>query len=89
MLANSDVLAYTVTTGREAPVKGPFKEVIDRWAADDAQKPKKKRRTARRMYDLLRTPSPVPRPRSYSKSWMTVAAAPPRWSHPIPGCRLA
>lgn len=54
MLENSDVPAYTLTEGKEAPVLGPFKELVDRWVAEDEKKPKKKRRTARRMYDLLR-----------------------------------
>lgn len=54
MLENSDVPAYRLTEEREAPVLGPFKELIDRWVAEDEKKPKKKRRTARRMYDMLR-----------------------------------
>lgn len=54
MLENSEVPVYTLTKEKEAPVLGPFKEVIDRWVTEDEKKPKKKRRTARRMYNLLR-----------------------------------
>lgn len=54
MLENGDVPRYTLTEEKEAPVLGPFKELIDRWVAEDEEKPKKKRRTARRMYDILR-----------------------------------
>jgi transposase len=33
---------------------GPFKALILKWVAEDEKKPKKKRRTAKRMYDILR-----------------------------------
>lgn len=55
MLATSDVPRYSLTVQKEAPVLGPFKLLIDHWVAEDEKKPRKKRRTARRMYDLLRT----------------------------------
>lgn len=54
MLQDSDVPAYTLTGERDAPVLGPFKEIIDKWVTEDEKKSKKKRRTARRMYDILR-----------------------------------
>lgn len=53
MLENSDVPRYTLMVAKEAPVLGPFKGLIDQWVAEDEQKPKKKRRTARRMYNIL------------------------------------
>lgn len=54
MLEDSDVPRYTLVQEKEAPVLGPYKELIDRWVSEDEKKPKKKRRTARRMYDMLR-----------------------------------
>lgn len=54
MLENSDVPRYVLRVAKEAPVLGPFKELIDSWIAEDEKKAKKKRRTARRMYDILR-----------------------------------
>ena len=56
MLADGDVPRYALRAPKEAPVLGPFKELIDGWIAEDEKKSKKKRRTARRMYDLLRKP---------------------------------
>lgn len=56
MLQNSDAPRYTLLAEKAAPVLGPFKELIDSWIAEDEKKPKKKRRTAKRMYDLLRKP---------------------------------
>lgn len=54
MLANSEVPQYRLTVKKEAPVLGPFKALIDQWVAEDEKKPRKKRRTARRMYELLK-----------------------------------
>lgn len=54
MVANSEVPQYTLTVKKEAPVLGPFKTLIDQWVAEDEKKPRKKRRTARRMYELLK-----------------------------------
>lgn len=54
MLENGGVPRYTLREKKEAPVLGPFKELIDSWVAEDEKKSKKKRRTARRMYDILR-----------------------------------
>lgn len=53
MLENGDVPRYRQKRPRSSPVLGPFKAIIDAWVAEDEQKPKKKRRTARRMYTLL------------------------------------
>ena len=55
MLDNSEVPRYRLTREKEKPVLGPFKEIVDQWVAEDEKKPKKKRRTARRMYNILRT----------------------------------
>lgn len=54
MLANSDAPRYRLSEEKEAPILGPFKALIDKWVAEDEKKPKKKRRTAKRMYDILR-----------------------------------
>lgn len=54
MLGSSDVPTYHHGRSRTSPVLGPFKQQLAAWVAEDAQKPKKKRRTARRMYHLLR-----------------------------------
>jgi transposase len=54
MLADSNPPRYQQRVDKPAPVLGPFKSVLDSWIAEDTKKPKKKRRTARRMYDLLR-----------------------------------
>jgi transposase len=54
MVEDSAVPVYRVGGEKEAPVLGPFKELIDQWVEEDEKKPKKKRRTARRMYNLLR-----------------------------------
>jgi transposase len=54
MLADSTVPAYTLTEKKEAPILGPYVELLDRWVAEDEKKPKKKRRTAKRMFTILR-----------------------------------
>jgi len=54
MLENSSVPRYGLREGRPSHVLGPFAALIDEWVAVDEKKPKKKRRTARRMYDILR-----------------------------------
>lgn len=54
LLENSDAPRYRLSEEKEAPVLGSFKEIIDTWVMEDGKKPKKKRRTARRMYDILR-----------------------------------
>ena len=54
MLADSDIPSYTLTGERPCPVLGPYKDRIDRWVEKDERKPKKKRRTAKRMYNILR-----------------------------------
>lgn len=54
MLEDSGVPQYRRSREKETPVLGPFKEIVDQWVAEDEKKPKKKRRTARRMYNILR-----------------------------------
>jgi transposase len=54
MLVDSKVPVYTARKERGSPVLGPFKGLIDQWVAEDHKKAKKKRRTAKRMYDILR-----------------------------------
>jgi transposase len=39
---------------REAPVLGPVKAILDEWIKEDMKKKKKFRRTAKRMWDLLK-----------------------------------
>jgi transposase len=53
MLENGEAPRYRQKRPRSSPVLGPFKALIDAWIAEDEKKPKKKRRTARRMYTLL------------------------------------
>jgi transposase len=54
MLEDSGIPRYTLTGERPWPVLGPYKDRIDRWVERDEKKPKKKRRTAKRMYNILR-----------------------------------
>jgi transposase len=54
LLADGEVPRYRLKQARACPVLGPFKSVLEAWVAEDEQKPKKKRRTAQRMYQLLR-----------------------------------
>jgi len=53
MLEDGDVPRYRHKRPRSSPVLGPFKALITAWVTEDEKKPKKKRRTARRMYTLL------------------------------------
>lgn len=53
MLVDGTAPRYRQKRSRSSPVLGPYKALIDTWIAEDEQKPKKKRRTARRMYTLL------------------------------------
>ena len=53
MLTDSDIPRYRQRVKRPAPVLGPYKALLTTWVEEDAQKPKKQRRSAARMYDLL------------------------------------
>mgnify|MGYP002634860758 CR=1 FL=1 len=54
MLTDGDVPKYKKREARKAPVLGDYKELLDKWVAEDEGKPKKLRRTARRMYQILK-----------------------------------
>jgi len=54
MLANAEVPRYEQKGVRAAPILGPYKELITTWYEEDRKKPKKERRTAVRMYQLLK-----------------------------------
>lgn len=53
-LKNSQKPKYELKQPRKAPVLGPYKKIIAEWVAEDGKKPKKQRRTAKRMYRILR-----------------------------------
>ena len=54
LLTDGEVPKYRMEKKRESPVLGPYKAILAEWVAEDEKKPKKKRRTATRMYQLLR-----------------------------------
>jgi transposase len=53
MLVDSQPPRYQLDKERVSPVLGPFKAIVDAWVGEDEKKVKKKRRTAKRMYDIL------------------------------------
>ena len=54
MLDDGEVPKYQMQQERKSPVLGPYKATLAEWVAEDEKKPKKKRRTARRMYEILK-----------------------------------
>ncbi len=44
---------YSLRHYQPFPVLGPFQKIIDTWLADDRDRPRKQRHTARRIYDRL------------------------------------
>ena len=54
MLGGSDVPKYEIGEERGSPVLGPYKGMLEKWVEEDSKKVKKQRRTATRMYHLLR-----------------------------------
>ena len=54
MLEDSSRPKYQLNQARKQPVLGPYKALLEKWVEEDAKKPKKKRRTARRMFQLLK-----------------------------------
>lgn len=54
MLDDGDVPKYQMQKERESPVLGPYKAILAEWVTEDEKKPKKKRRTAKRMYEILK-----------------------------------
>jgi transposase len=53
MLTSSEVNKYTLMEPRPSPILGPYRQLLEKWIEEDEKKPKKKRRTARRMYRIL------------------------------------
>ena len=54
MIQDSKRPKYQLTQARSAPVLGAYKTLLEEWVKEDAQKPKKQRRTTVRMYQLLK-----------------------------------
>jgi len=54
MLSDSECPKYEVREKRVSPVLGPYKGLLEKWVEEDNKKVKKKRRTATRMYQLLK-----------------------------------
>jgi transposase len=54
-LEDSSVLQYTQKRSRRSPVLDPVKPIIDRWLAEDKDRPRKQRHTAKRIYERLTT----------------------------------
>lgn len=54
MVADSECPRYKVVQRRESRVLGPYKGIVEKWVEEDRVKVKKKRRTATRMYQLLK-----------------------------------
>lgn len=52
-LASAEPPRYRRCEPRPCPVMDPYREVVQRWLADDEQAPRKQRHTARRIYDRL------------------------------------
>ena len=55
MVEDSERPKYKLREGRASPVLGAHKVLLEQWVSEDAKKAKKQRRTARRMYELLKT----------------------------------
>lgn len=54
MLQDSQVPKYRLSQPRSRPKLGPYQELLQEWVTEDEKRPKKKRRTAKRMYQILR-----------------------------------
>jgi len=52
-LKDSEVPKYTHQEPRPSPVLDPVKPIIDRWLAEDQDRPSKQRHTAKRIYERL------------------------------------
>src|SRR5665647_1224809 len=48
----SEPFVYSPRVEQPYPVMGPYLQVIDQWLAEDKDRPKKQRHTAKRIYDL-------------------------------------
>lgn len=54
-LEDGSVPQYTLKRSRPSPVLDPVKPIIDRWLAEDEDRPRKQRHTAKRIYERLTT----------------------------------
>ncbi len=54
-LKDGEVPKYTLQEPRPSPVLDPVKPIIDRWLAEDRNRPPKQRHTAKRIYERLTT----------------------------------
>jgi len=54
-LEDGTVPQYALQRPRPCPVLDPVKPIIDRWLAEDLERPRKQRHTARRIYERLTT----------------------------------
>lgn len=54
LVQDSERPKYRLSQPRPHPVLGPYKALLERWVQEDAEKPKKQRRTTVRMYQLLK-----------------------------------
>lgn len=54
-LEDSSVPQYTQKQSRRSPVLDPVRPIIDRWLAEDKNRPRKQRHTAKRIYARLTT----------------------------------
>lgn len=54
MVLDSEEPKYKMEQARRKPVLGPYKELLEKWVEEDQAKAKKQRRTASRMYQLLK-----------------------------------
>jgi transposase len=54
-LEDGSVPQYTQKRSRRSPVLDPVKPIIDRWLAEDKDRPRKQRHTAKRIYERLTT----------------------------------
>ena len=54
MVQDSSEPKYKLQQPRRKPVLDPYKERLEKWVTEDEKKPKKQRRTASRMYQLLK-----------------------------------
>lgn len=54
MVSDSECPKYEGSKKRVSPVLGPYKGMLEKWVEEDSKKVKKKRRTATRMYQILK-----------------------------------
>lgn len=54
LVLDSEVPKYEMRQARRKPVLGPYKGLLEKWVEEDQEKAKKQRRTASRMYQILK-----------------------------------